>query len=104
MKTMMMILGFVVTTSLMANGNRPIKEELEDKLTLDLHDYKFHDEYQDFVVVSFTVVNQKIQVQEIMGSDQWLINSVKSELSKMDLENIYPCEETYNFKFVFEKR
>jgi hypothetical protein len=99
-----MILGLVMATSLMANGNQPIKGELEDKLSLNLNEYEFHDEYQDFVVVSFVVVNQKIQINEIMGSDEWLINSVRSELSKMDLDNFYPSGQTYSFKFVFSKR
>ena len=104
MKAMIMVLGLLVSISLLANGNRPIKNEIEHKLSMNLNEFNFHEEIQDFVVVRFTIEEQKIKIDEIMGSDPWLINSLKQQLSTMVLENKYPDQETYNFKFVFEKR
>lgn len=104
MKTLMMTIGLFLSITLMANGERPIKKEVEKKFSLNLKDYNYHENYEDFVLVNFKVENQKIKINDASGTDQWLIESVKKELSQMMLENNYPDHENYNIKFIFSKR
>lgn len=104
MRTMIMVMALLMSANLMAHGKKPIKKELEDKVTIDLHDYDFKKDQEEFVLVSFVVKNQKIEILDIMGSNEFLIDKMKSELNNITMDNFYPSDDKYNFKFTFSKQ
>ncbi|MCH2233344.1 MAG: hypothetical protein MK078_03740 [Crocinitomicaceae bacterium] len=104
MKTILMALGLMVLTIGNAANNPSIIKEIEEKVKPNLDEFNFNQEHMDFVVVSFKVESQQVQVVEIMGSSDELIQIIGKELDMLCLDKIYPEDDVYNFKFIFDKQ
>jgi hypothetical protein len=104
MKTIMTTLGLLLMNISIASNTPSIKNEMIKKVHPDLTDFEFSAKYENFVVVSFKIDNQHLQILEIMGSNEGLIQLMKEELSVTILDKIYPVDDIYYFKFTFKKQ
>lgn len=93
----------VLNTSFGAH-NPSIKREIENKIQPNLSAFSFNEDHENFIVVSFTVTDNHIEIIDLMGSSAELMNIMKEELNSLKVDNTYPVEDIYNFKFIFTKQ
>lgn len=103
MKKLMFIVGILVANISLGADNPTLKNEISDKLTLDLSKIELVEDHQDFVVVSFYICNGKIEIAEIMGSQKQLVQKVKNKLSQLKVGQEYDGETLYLYKITFKK-
>ena len=104
MKKLIFIVSILVSTiSLGAEGIPPLNEEIANKLILDLSKVELDENQQDFVLVSFYICNDEIEITEISGTQKQLVQKVKSKLSQLKIDQTYDEETLYRYKFTFEK-
>ena len=103
MKKLMFIVGILVTNISFGADNPPLKNEITNKLILDLSKVELDQNQQDFVVVSFHIYNGEIEIVEITGTQKQLVQKVKSKLTQLTIEQVYDEETLYRYKFTFEK-
>ena len=80
MKTILMTLGILMINFAFSNNNPSINREIEKKVQPDLSQYNFDQENENFVIVRFTVNNQQVEIIDILGSNEELIEIMKDEL------------------------
>ncbi len=100
----MVIAGVVFTTISLGAENPKLKNEITDKLILDLSKVELEEEFKDFVVVSFHICEGEIEITEITGTQKQLVDKVKTKLSQLSIEQAYDEETLYRYKFTFEKQ
>jgi len=103
MKKLITIVAISITNISFSANNPELKSELTEKLILDLSKVELDQNHQDFVVVSFYVCDDKIEIAEITGTNKELIQKVKNKMSLLKLEDAYDEKELYRFKLTFEK-
>ena len=86
-----------------ASKNPKLLKEIKRKVTLDLNQFKFKQDQQEFVVVKFTVTDNKINIINIEGSMDELTKIMMDELEKMVIHTDIKDATTYQYKFKFEK-
>jgi hypothetical protein len=86
-----------------ASGTPTLNEEISNKLILDLSMVELDKKHQDFVLVSFYICNDEIEIIEISGSQEELVEKVKIKLSQLKIEQMYDEGALYRYKFTFEK-
>ena len=99
----MIIVGVLITNISLGADNRPLTNEITNKLILDLSEVELDEDLQDFVVVSFNVCNDEVQITEITGTQKQLIQKVKTKLSQLIIEQDYNEETLYRYKLTFKK-
>jgi len=104
MKKLMFIVGILVTNISLGADNLPLKNEITDKLILDLSEVELDQNHQDFVVVSFYICDGKIEITEITGTHKQLLQKVKRKLSLLQIEEEYDEETLYRYKLTFEMK
>jgi hypothetical protein len=85
------------------SGTPTLNEEISNKLILDLSMVELDKKHQDFVLVSFYICNDEIEITEISGSQEELVEKVKIKLSQLKIEQMYDEGALYRYKFTFEK-
>ena len=103
MKKLMFIAGILISNISIGAENPPLKNEITDKLILDLSEVELDENVQDFVVVGFYVCNGEIEITEITGTQKQLVQKVKNKLSQMTIEQDYDEETLYRYKLTFQK-
>jgi len=103
MKKLIFIIAILVSNISLGAGTPPLKEEITNKLILDLSKVELNHDHQDFVVVNFYICNGEIEITEITGTQKELVQKVKSKLSQLNIKQAYDEETLYNYKFTFEK-
>ena len=98
----MLFVGVLVTTVSFGAENPQLKDEITDKLILDLSKVELDENLQDFVIVSFHIYNGEIEITEITGTQKQLVQKVKNKLSQLMIEQNYDEETLYRYKFTFE--
>ena len=78
-------------------------EEITKKLILDLSKVELDENNQDYVAVNFHICNGEIEITEITGTQEQLVQKVKDKLSQLVIEQKYDEETLYRYKFTFEK-
>lgn len=104
MKKIIFILAISVSNLSLAAGGEPLRNEITNKLILDLSQVELDENHQDFVVVSFYIRNDEIEITGISGSQKELIEKVKNKLSQLEIEQYYNERALYRYKFTFEKQ
>ena len=99
----MFIAGILISNISIGAENPPLKNEITDKLILDLSEVELDENVQDFVVVGFYVCNGEIEITEITGTQKQLVQKVKNKLSQMTIEQDYDEETLYRYKLTFQK-
>jgi 2,4-dienoyl-CoA reductase-like NADH-dependent reductase (Old Yellow Enzyme family) len=104
MKTIIMIIGLLLVNESFAANNPSIKSEIEEKVQPDLTEFNFSTDHENFIVVSFKVSEYHIDILEIMGSSDYLIQTMIEELINLKVDKVYPEDDIYSFKFIFLKK
>lgn len=104
MKTITLILGIVLASAGLAGTNPSLKNEIIEKVHPDLSEFNFDVHHENFVVVSFKIIDFQIEILDIQGSDPHLINMITLELSRLNIDKEYSEGDIYNYKFIFTKR
>lgn len=99
----MLIIALVITQTSMGANNPSLKNEITDKLILDLSEVELDEYHQDFVVVSFQVCDGHIVVQDASGTQEELVQKVENKLNQLIILETYDEEMIYRYKFTFEK-
>jgi len=99
----MIIVGVLITNISLGADNPPLKNEITNKLILDLSEVELDEDLQDFVVVSFHICNDGVQITEITGTQKQLVQKVKTKLSQLTIEQEYNEETLYRYKLTFKK-
>lgn len=100
----MLTLGLLILNVSIAGNTPSIKSEMIEKVQPDLTEFEFATEHENFVVVSFKIKNKHLEILEIMGSTQELIQLMQVELTSTFIDKIYPVDDIYYFKFIFTKQ
>lgn len=103
MKKLMLIVGVLITNISLGADNLPLKEEISNKLILDLSEVELDEVHPDFVVVSFRICDDHLELVEITGTQKQLVQKVKNKLKQIAIEGAYDEETLYRYKFIFEK-
>ena len=103
MKKLIFIVAILVSNISLGAGVQPLKEEINNKLILDLSEVNLDENNQDFVVVNFQICNGEIEISEITGTQNQLVEKVKRKLSQLNIEANYNESFLYQYKFTFEK-
>ena len=104
MKKLIFIAAILISNISLGAGVQPLKQEITEKLIIDLSMVELDKNQQDFVLVRFSICNGEIEIADISGSQKQLIQKVKSKLSKLTIEQVYDEGALYQYKFTFEKK
>ena len=97
------IVGLLSVSTSFAGENPKLLKEIKRKLTIDLSGINFIDKKKEYVVVSFRVVDEEIQVEKIKGSKAQLETIMLEELEEMFIKADADPEKLHRYKFTFEK-
>ena len=78
-----------------------LRNEIINKINIDLRDIELDQFHQDFVAVSFNIIEGKIQITEVNSSNPELQNLIELNLSLIVINSSYNESETYLFRFNF---
>ena len=104
MKKLIFIIAILVSNLSFGAAGHPLKEEITNKLILDLSKVELHKNHQDFVVVNFYISSGEIEITDITGTQKELVQKVKSKLSTLKIQQAYEEGTLYRYKFTFEKK
>lgn len=104
MKTLTLILGLCLLSCSCVASNPSMKSEVMEKVQPDLTGFHFASEHENFVVVSLKVNERHLEIIDIMGSSEKLVELIRDEILNLKVDKIYPAGDTYNFKFIFKKQ
>ncbi|MFT5778153.1 MAG: hypothetical protein ACI837_001109 [Crocinitomicaceae bacterium] len=96
------VLGVLSISSSLAGGPRLV-DEIKEKVILDLSDVELNQYAEDYVLVSFKIVNGKIEIKDISGTQVELKKLIVKKLVQMNIESNYNVNALYSYKFKFEK-
>lgn len=84
-------------------GNEPkVIKEIQKKSIFNLKHIAFSKERNDFVVVKFKIEKGEVQITDVQGSQNELIDRVQAKLEKMHVKSPYQENKEYLLKFTFE--
>lgn len=104
MKALFLCIGLVSSLGAMDDRHPDLVQELLDKMILDLSEVEFHEEFHDYVIVQFTICDQRIDIHSIEGSNQEVIEAVQIKMNRLEIHADHQEDKVYNFKFTFEKQ
>lgn len=103
-KVIVLLIVSVLTMSASFGMRNPeLVKEIEKKVVIDLSKIELDKYSQDYVMVSFRIVNNKIKIQEINGTSKALKQAIIRELYEIDVDCDYNDRQTYQYRFTFEK-
>ena len=103
MKKFILMIGVLIATTSFAATDPSLKNEIVEKVNLDLSEVELDESHQDFVVVSFSIKDFQINIIDIQGTQEELIQLITSELRDMFILREYSDTDVYNYKFTFKK-
>jgi len=103
MKKLIFIVAVLISNISLGADVQPLKQEITNKLIIDLSKVELDANHQDFVLVSLYICNGEIEIAEISGTQNELVQRVKSKLSKLTIEQTYSEGTLYQYKFTFKK-
>ena len=103
MKKLIFIVAVLISNISLGADVQPLKEEITEKLIIDLSMVELGESHKDFVLVSFYICNGVIEITEISGNQKELVQKVKTKLSKLKIEQTYNEGTLYQYKFTFKK-
>ncbi len=96
------VLLFSAGTSF-ASGNPDLVHEIRNKIYVDLSNVEINEAGQDYVTVSFRIVDSEIKILEVGGSNDELEELIIRELNQIHVDSPYISGRTYVYRFTFEK-
>lgn len=103
MKTILLCIGLMCSTGNLDNKKPTLREELSDKMILDLSQVNLHENFQDYVIVQFSICENEITVKSIEGTHKEIIGAVVEKLNLLEITSNYEEDKIYTYKFTFEK-
>ena len=103
MKKLIFIVAVLISNISLGADVQPLKQEITNKLIIDLSKVELDANHQDFVLVSLYICKGEIEIAEISGTQNELVQRVKSKLSKLTIEQKYDEGTLYQYKFTFKK-
>lgn len=106
MKTLITSIALTLAFNVSFASNSPnLYLEIENQIRIvDLSDTELSSDHQEFVNVEFQVVDGRIVVLDLSGTNPSLEPIILKELSEVVVK-ANPCpDDTFIYKFVFEKR
>ena len=105
MKTIIALLSAIVfsTGTSFATGNPDLVHEIKSKIFVDLSTIDINESGQDYVTVSFRIVDAEIKIMEIGSSNRELEKIIIRELNDIHVDSPYISGRTYVYRFTFEK-
>jgi hypothetical protein len=97
------VIGLLSMGTSFAASNPGLANEINEKVVIDLSDIELDQYSTDYVLVSFKIENGQIKINEIQGSQVELKKLIIKRLVQMNIESNYNADETYRYKFTFEK-
>lgn len=91
------------STGNLDNQKPTLREELSDKMILDLSQVNLHENYQDYVIVQFSICENEINVKSIEGTHNEIIGAVIEKMNLLEITSNYEEDKIYTYKFTFEK-
>ena len=98
---LVMLSLFSLSTSF-ASGNPELFKEIKRKISFDFNQVEMTDVSENSVTVNFRIVNDKIKILEINGSNRSLKKALIKELYEMNIDANHSEDKTYLYKFTFE--
>ncbi|MFK7783884.1 MAG: hypothetical protein AB8B56_02150 [Crocinitomicaceae bacterium] len=87
-----------------AESDPELKEEITQKMQIDLSGITLGKYQDDFVNVQFRIFDGTIYVLDIQGSQNELKQLVIDQLNEIHVHTPYSESEVHNFKFTFKKQ
>ena len=103
MKKFILMIGILVASTSFGATNPSLKNEIVENVNPDISKVKLNEPHQDFVVVSFSIKDFQINIIDIQGSQEELIQLITRELRDMFILREYSDTDVYNYKFTFKK-
>ena len=104
MKTIIIALGILAFNLSYAGGYPTLKSEITENLNIDISKVELNKNHQDFVVVSFNILDGQIIILDIDGSKIELEELVINKLNQLNIQSDYDINETYYYRINFDKR
>ena len=105
MKTAISLFVFLVLSVHVtrASGNPDLVREIKAKINVDLSSIELNRYKQDYVTVSFRIIEGEIKILEIGGTHKELKAIMIKELNQIHVDAPYENGKTYVYRFTFEK-
>lgn len=105
MKTVLSLIVFLVLSVnvTLASGNPDLVREIKAKINIDLSSVELNRFNEDYVTVSFRIMEGEIKILEISGSHKVLKAMMIKELNQIHVDAPYEDGKTYVYRFTFEK-
>jgi hypothetical protein len=103
MKKGLMLIGLLFSLTAFNSKNPDLKNELNEKVKIELKDIELNQNFEDFVAVSFTVKEGQIDIKEVNGSSKELKELVLTELNSLTINAQHKEGEIYSYKFTFKR-
>ena len=100
----LIVMSVLTLSSSFASVNPDLRKEIEKKVIVDLSKVELNESNLDYVMVSFSIENGKIIIQNINSSNSELKEIILKKLYRLNIESECNELQTYNYKFTFEKR
>ena len=100
---LVVVFGFFSWSSLFAASTPGLDNEIGQKVVIDLSNIELDTYSEDYVLVSFKIVDGQIKINDIQGSQVELKKAIIKKLVQMEIESNYDANATYRYKFTFEK-
>ena len=99
---LVIVLGFS-SLSFGSPKSEGIGAELKNKVSVDLSTIRLNMYEEDYVIVDFTIVDGMINIVEIGGTQNALVDLMVSELQTFVVESGYDKDKLYLYEFTLEK-
>lgn len=100
---LILIVGTLIANVSFGGQNPSLESEITDKLILDLSEVVLDEHRKDFVVVHFRICDDRIEIVQVVGTQEPLVQKVKNKLKQISIHEAYDEETIYHFKFTFEQ-
>ena len=99
---LLLVMGLVALSSF--GGNNPeLSEEISEGMNIDLSTVELNEYEEDFVEVTFRVINGQIKIQGLKATQYELKRLVVKKLITMRIKSDYEAGKIYRCRFTFEK-
>lgn len=103
MKTLLLSMLILSCNGNIDNQQPTLQRELSDKMILDLSQVELHENFQDYVIVQFSICEEEVTIKSVDGTHDEVIKAVCNKLNSMEISANYEEDKIYRIKFTFEK-
>ena len=100
----LLVLSALTMSAGVSSKNPELSKEIERKVVVDLSNIELDQYSPDFVIVSFRIIANEIKILEISGTSKVLKELIVKELYDIKVESDHNENQTYHYKFNFQKK